>query len=60
MNIYVGNLSKDVTEDELRGLFLKYGHVRELKVIKDSISGHSKGFGFVEMTNLSEAQKSHD
>ncbi len=57
MNIYVGNLSKDVTEDDLRGLFSKYGNIKEIKVIKDSYSGESKGFGFLEMPGSAEAQK---
>ena len=57
MNIYVGNLSRDVTEDELKGLFSKYGGVKDVKIIKDQYSGESKGFGFLEMSNSSEAQK---
>ncbi len=57
MNIYVGNLSRDVTEDELKGLFSKYGGVKDVKIIKDPYSGESKGFGFLEMSNSSEAQK---
>ena len=57
MNIYVGNLSKDVNEDDLKGLFSKYGSIKEVKIIKDSYSGESKGFGFLEMPNTTEAQK---
>ncbi len=57
MNIYIGNLSRDVTEDELKGLFSKYGSIKEVKIIKDPYSGESKGFGFLEMSNSSEAQK---
>ena len=57
MNIYVGNLSKDVSEDDLKGLFSKYGSIKEVKIIKDPYSGESKGFGFLEMSNSSEAQK---
>ncbi len=57
MNIYVGNLSRDVTEDELKGLFSKYGSIKDVKIIKDQYSGESKGFGFLEMSNSSEAQK---
>jgi RNA recognition motif-containing protein len=57
MNIFVGNLSKDVTDDDLQGLFSEYGQIKSVKVIRDIFSGESKGFGFVEMPGLSEAQK---
>jgi cold-inducible RNA-binding protein len=57
MNIFVGNLSKDVTEDDLQNLFSEFGNVRSVKVIKDLFSGESKGFGFLEMPGLAEAQK---
>jgi RNA recognition motif-containing protein len=57
MNIFVGNLSKDVTEDDLQTLFAEYGSVRNIKVIKDLFSGESRGFGFLEMPGLAEAQK---
>ena len=57
MNIYVGNLSKDVTDDDLQGLFSEFGQVKSAKVIRDLFSGESKGFGFVEMPGVSEAQK---
>jgi cold-inducible RNA-binding protein len=57
MNIFVGNLSKDVTEDDLQNLFSEFGSVRNVKVIKDLFSGESKGFGFLEMPGLAEAQK---
>lgn len=57
MNIYVGNLSKDVTDDDLQQLFAEYGTVKSAKVIKDLFSGESKGFGFVEMPGAAEAQK---
>jgi len=57
MNIYVGNLASDVAEEDLRNLFTEYGHITNVKVIKDIFSGTSKGFGFVEMPGVSEAQK---
>lgn len=57
MNIFIGNLSKDVTEDDLQNLFSEYGTVRNVKVIKDLFSGESKGFGFLEMPGTAEAQK---
>ena len=49
MNIYVGNLAHEVTEDELREAFEAFGEVTSAKVITDRISGESRGFGFVEM-----------
>jgi RNA recognition motif-containing protein len=55
MNIYIGNLSHDTTEEELQEVFSSYGHVDSAKVIKDKFSGESKGFGFIEMPNNSEA-----
>jgi RNA recognition motif-containing protein len=60
MNIYVGNLASDVTEDDLTNLFSQYGQVKEAKVIRDMFSQQSKGFGFVEMPTQSEAQKAID
>ncbi|MCB1853085.1 MAG: RNA-binding protein [Gammaproteobacteria bacterium] len=55
MNIYVGNLSYNVTEDELRAAFAAFGTVTSATIIIDKLSGRSKGFGFVEMGNNSEA-----
>ena len=55
MNIYVGNLSHEVTDEDLREAFERYGEVASAKVIKDNFSGASRGFGFVEMPNNSEA-----
>lgn len=55
MNIYVGNLDYKVGENELRDLFIPFGEVKSVKIIKDKFSGRSKGFGFVEMTNETEA-----
>lgn len=56
MNIYVGNLPYSVTEDDLRGAFAAYGEVSRATIISDKFSGQSKGFGFVEMPNASEAK----
>jgi len=55
MNIYVGNLAYAVTEDDLRDAFSAFGSVNSAKLITDKLSGQSKGFGFVEMDNNSEA-----
>lgn len=57
MNIYVGNLSRDVTDEDLQQAFEKYGAVESAKVIKDKFSGDSRGFGFVEMPSKDEAQE---
>jgi len=56
MNIYVGNLSREVTDDELRQSFEAFGQVTSVNIIKDRYSGESRGFGFVEMSTKSEAQ----
>jgi cold-inducible RNA-binding protein len=56
MNIYVGNLSYDVTEEDLRNEFSAFGNVSSVNLIKDKFSGQSKGFAFVEMPVLSEGQ----
>jgi RNA recognition motif-containing protein len=56
VNIYVGNLSREVTEDELRKEFEAFGEVTSVNIIKDRYSGESRGFGFVEMSTKSEAQ----
>ena len=55
MNIYVGNLSFDVTEEDLRQAFEPYGQVESATVVKDKFSGQSRGFGFVEMPTKAEA-----
>lgn len=60
MNIYVGNLSNDVTEDDLRKAFESFGQVTEIKIIKDRFTSESKGFGFVEMPAKQEAQAAMD
>ena len=55
MNIYVGNLSYEVSEEELRKAFEAFGEIDSVNIIKDRISGQSKGFGFVEMPSKAEA-----
>jgi RNA recognition motif-containing protein len=55
MNIYVGNLSYDVTDADLRKVFSEYGELAEVTVISDKFSGRSKGFGFVEMPDDAQA-----
>ena len=57
MNIYVGNLSRDLTETELREAFAAFGEVSSASFIKDKFSGETRGFGFVEMPNKDEADK---
>lgn len=54
MNIYVGNLSRQAGEVDLRAIFSEFGEVKSIKIIKDSISGESRGFAFVEMQDMSE------
>lgn len=56
MNIFIGNLSYNVTEGDLRQTFVAFGQVASATVIKDEQSGRSKGFGFVEMPEQAEAQ----
>lgn len=56
MNIYVGNLSYEATEEDLKEAFGAFGKVDTVKIIKDNYTGRSKGFGFVEMPAKSEAQ----
>lgn len=57
MNIYIGNLSYNTTEDTLKSLFAEFGDVENVKVIKDRFSGRPKGFGFLEMPSNSEADQ---
>ena len=56
MNIYVGNLSSDVTDEELRQLFMPFGQVTSASIIKDRYSGQSRGFGFIEMPTKAEGE----
>jgi len=55
MRIYVGNLPYSMTDDDLRDTFSEYGEITSAEVIKDKFSGQSKGFGFVDMPNNSDA-----
>ena len=56
MDIYVGNLSYEITVEELREAFEQHGEVNSAKIISDRDTGRSKGFGFVEMPNSSEGE----
>lgn len=56
MNIYIGNLAYGVTEDELKNAFGEFGEVSSVNIIKDKFSGQSKGFGFIEMPNGTDAE----
>jgi len=56
MNIYVGNLAREAVESDLRDAFQAFGEVSTASIIKDKFTGDSRGFGFVEMPNKSEAE----
>ena len=56
MNIFVGNLSPDTTEEDLQQAFSAFGQVKSVTIIKDMFSRESKGFGFVEIQSKAEAQ----
>jgi len=60
VNIYVGNLSRDVTEEDLRQAVEAFGQVTSINIISDRFSGESRGFGFVEMPDKAEAQSAID
>ncbi len=60
MNIYVGNMSYEITEEDLRLAFEAFGQVESANIIKDKYSGESKGFGFVEMPSKAEGQSAID
>jgi len=57
MKIYAGNLSYDMTEDQLRALFEEFGEVTSADLVTDRTSGESKGFGFVEMDRQADAEE---
>lgn len=56
MNIYVGNLSYQATDEDLRTAFAAHGTVKSASVIMDKMTGQSRGFGFVEMASKSEGE----
>ena len=56
MNVYVGNLRYDLSEEDLKSAFEEYGEVTSAKIISDRYSGRSKGFGFIEMTSDEEGK----
>ncbi len=60
MNIFAGNLLREVTEDELKQAFEEFGKIEKAYIIKDKYSGESKGFGFVEMPSKEEGQSAID
>ena len=57
MNMYVGNLSYEMSEENLRSEFAEYGEVQSAKIITDKFTGRSRGFGFVEMNSDDEGKK---
>lgn len=57
MNIYVGNLPYNISDDDLLQMFAQYGNVDSASIIKDKFSGQSKGFGFVEMSRQADAEE---
>jgi len=57
INIFVGNLSFQTTQEELLATFSKFGNVEQVKIVTDRDSGQPRGFAFVEMTNAQDAQK---
>ena len=57
MNIYVGNISRTATEQDIKEAFEAFGAVQSAAIIKDKFSGESRGFGFVEMPNKEEGDK---
>jgi len=60
MNIFISNLNFNVSDEELKGLFEAFGEVTSSKVITDKITGRSRGFGFVEMSDEEEGKQAID
>ena len=60
MNLFVSNLDRSVNEEALKALFIEFGPVISVKIISDKLSGISKGFGFVEMSNESHGMAAID
>lgn len=60
MKIYIGNISRESTEEEVRELFSVRGAIENFKLIRDQVTGQLKGFGFIDMPNDEEAQKAID
>ena len=60
MNIYVGNLSWDTTDEKLKSEFEAFGEVASAAIIQDKVTNRSRGFGFVEMPSATEAQAAID
>jgi cold-inducible RNA-binding protein len=56
MNIYIGNLVRDVTDDDIKTAFSPFGEIKSVNIIKDKFSGESKGFAFVEMKKNDEGE----
>ena len=60
MNIFVGNLSTQTTETQLRSLFAEFGEVKSVNIVMDKYTNHSRGFGFVEMVEKNSGEKAID
>jgi RNA recognition motif-containing protein len=60
MNIYVGNLAREASDDDLKQAFAAFGQITSVSVVKDKFSGEPRGFGFVEMPSNKEAQSAID
>jgi cold-inducible RNA-binding protein len=56
INIYVSNVSRNASEDQIKSIFSQYGQVTSVKIIKDRFTGEARGFAFVEMADINEGQ----
>ena len=56
MNIYVGNLAREASEEDVRAIFAEFGQVSKVSILKDRLSGEPRGFGFVEMSSPEEGK----